>query len=191
MDEVTALVVGAAEGDDRSWAGLVDRYSSLLWAIARNHRLSTNDAADVVQTVWLKLAEHLHRIVDPRSLPGWLSTTTRRECTRVARVGKREEPRDTGPWMERADGARPPDPVHEVAVAERDLALWEALGELDPRCSTLLRVLCAEPPLTYDEVSQALDIPVGSIGPTRGRCLDKLRRGIVARGITEDALRSV
>lgn len=191
MDDVTALVVGASDGDEKAWKALVDRYSSLLWGIARGHRLSTAEAADVVQTVWLRLVEHLDRIADPRGLPGWLSTTTRRECQRVARLAAREQPRLDGQWMEDADTSRPADPEQAALVEDRDAAVWEALDELDPRCRTLLRALSCDPPLSYEEISQVMDFPIGSIGPTRGRCLDKLRRGIVARGITHDALRSV
>lgn len=191
MDDVTALVTGALDGDEAAWSGLVDRYAGLVWVIARSHRLDRTHAADVAQTVWLKLVEHLDRIDDPRRLPGWLSTTTRRECLRVLRLGRREEPCAEGGWMEDAPVARLPQPEAEVLAGERDAALWRALDELEEPCRTLLRVMAADPPPTYEEIAQVMDMRVGSIGPTRGRCLEKLRKVMELDGISDDVLRSV
>jgi len=165
------LVAEAAAGDPQAWAGLVDRYTSLLWSVARAFRLSEADAADVVQTTWLRLVEHLDRVEDPDRLPGWLATTVRRECLRLVRQAGHEsyvplaEVADDGPGLD----AR-------LLKAERDAMLWQAFDQLDDFCRQLLRVLMADPPPAYAAVAAALDIPVGSIGPTRGRCLSKLRR---------------
>lgn len=191
MDDVTALVAEALDGDKQAWEALVDRYSGLVWGIARSHRLSQGDAADVVQTVWLRLVEHLGRITDPRRLPGWLATTTRRECQRLFKSAGRERPSADGTWTERATGGHMPEPEAEVVTAARDAALWTALGDLDEPCRTLLRVLVSDPPPSYEEVAEALGMRMGSIGPTRGRCLEKLRKAIASRGITEDTLRSI
>lgn len=167
------LFAGVQAGDQAAWDALVDRFSSLLWGVARGHRLDTATAGDVVQTTWLKLVENLDRIREPAALPGWLSTTARRECLRVLRLQGRAQPTDTDDLlMVEADD----DPVDAgVLTEERDRRLWAAFERLGDRCRRLLRALMADPPPAYEEVSEALDMPVGSIGPTRGRCLDKLR----------------
>lgn len=165
------LVAAAIAGDQDAWAALVDRYTNLLWSIARSYRLPEADAADVVQTTWLRLVEHLDRVDDPEKLAGWLATTVRRECLRVVRLSGREaysvlpDIPDAGPALDAV-----------LLADERDAALWSALGQLDDFCRRLLRVLMADPPPAYAEVSAALDIAIGSIGPTRARCLAKLRR---------------
>lgn len=170
-DTTRQLVTAAAAGDQEAWSALVERYSSLLWSVARSYRLPEADAADVVQTTWLRLVEHLDRIADPDRLPGWLATTVRRECMRLVRragheaFGALADTADDGPALDAA-----------LLKDERDAALWQALGQLDGLCRQLLRVLMADPPPAYADVSAALDIPVGSIGPTRARCLAKLRR---------------
>lgn len=178
-DATTArLVAAAADGDDASWDELVAAFNGMLWAIARSFRLDTADAGDAVQTTWLRLVENLGRIEDPRRLPGWLATTVRRECLRILRLSGREVP-GAADWSDVLVADTPP--VDSALLAqERDAALWRALGALGDRCRQLLRVLMATPPPSYAMVSAALDIPVGSIGPSRGRCLDQLRR-IAAR----------
>jgi RNA polymerase sigma factor (sigma-70 family) len=178
------LVAAAAAGDQQAWDALVDRYTSLLWSVARSYRLSAPDAADVVQTTWLRLVEHLGQIADPDRLPGWLATSARRECLRLLRRADRDGVPYT-PLLDMPDDA--PELDAGLLRDERDAALWSALALLDDYCQQLLRVLIADPPPTYAEVSAALGIPVGSIGPTRARCLSKLRR--LAR-ISEPAGRS-
>lgn len=160
-------------GDQAAWDALVDRFSSLLWAIARGHRLDMATAGDVVQTVWLRLVENLDRIREPAALPGWLSITTKRECLRVLRQSGRAQPTDTDDLvMVEADV----DPVDTgLLVEERDQGLWAAFERLGERCRRLLRILMADPAPSYEEASEALDMPIGSIGPTRGRCLERLR----------------
>lgn len=167
------LFAGVQEGDQTAWDALVDRFSSLLWGVARGHRLDTATAGDVVQTTWLRLVENLDRIREPKALPGWLSTTARRECLRLLRMEGRTQPTDTDDLVViESDG----EPVDEgVLIEERDRHLWRAFERLGDRCRRLLRVLMADPQPAYEDVSEALDMPVGSIGPTRGRCLDKLR----------------
>lgn len=167
------LVARVRDGDPAAWDQLVQRFASLLWGIARGHRLDTATAGDVVQTVWLRLVENLDTIREPAALPGWLSVTTRRECLRVLRTHGRTQPTEDEDLVAVPADDDPVD-LH-VLTEERDRALWAAFDRLGERCRLLLRVLMADPPPSYDEVSQALDMPIGSIGPTRGRCLDRLR----------------
>ncbi|MGX7826203.1 RNA polymerase sigma factor [Actinokineospora sp. 24-640] len=177
--DVRALLASAAAGDQAAWDALVERYTGLLWSIARGYGFGAADAADAVQMTWLRLVERLDSIVDPERLPAWLSTTVRRECLQLLRRTRREPPR--GVFDPTAEPVDPTAPVDDVLLrAERDTALWRALATLSERCQRLLRVLMASPPPAYAEVSAALDIPVGSIGPTRQRCLTQLRAVVLA-----------
>ena len=150
---------------------MIDRYTSLLWSVARSFRLSESDAADVVQTTWLRLVEHLDRVDDPDRLPGWLATTVRRECLRLVRRAAHES---YAPIADVADDS--PGVDAGVLKDERDAALWLALAQIDESCRQLLRVLMADPPPAYATVAEVLQLPIGSIGPTRARCLSKLRQ---------------
>jgi len=177
---VARLVAAAADGDQVAWDSLVTRYAGLVWSIARSHRLGPSDAADVSQTVWLRLVEHLRSLRDPEHVGGWLATTTRHECLRVIRRAGRELP------DEDAAGELPvsPDQSPEWLVLsdESRRLVWLALGRLSPRCQTLLRVISESPDVSYAEIAAALDMPIGSIGPTRMRCLEHLRRQLVDDG---------
>jgi RNA polymerase sigma factor (sigma-70 family) len=177
-----ALLAQAAGGDQRAWNALVEQHSRLLWAIARSYRLDQADAADVVQTAWLRLVEHLDRIEEPARLVGWLVTTTRRECLRVLRRAGRERlfPADDGALDMLDEAAEPLDAA--LITDERDAELWRAFARLPERCQQLLRIAVAAPQ-AYDEVSAALDMPVGSIGPTRARCLARLRSLLDGTGL--------
>lgn len=177
------LVRAAAGGDQSAWDELVRRYAALVWSVARAHRLDATDAADVSQTTWLRLVEHLGRLREPEHLGGWLVTTARRECLRVlARTG-RELPDDTA-GVDRA-GPAEDSPEGHLLTDERRRLLWQALQLLPPRCQTLLRTLAGSPDASYADVSAALGMPVGSIGPTRMRCLDQLRRHLAAPEMAE------
>ena len=167
-----SLLARAAQGDQRAWDTLVDQHTTLLYAVARSFRLDAADAGDVVQTTWLRLVEHLDRIEDPTRLVGWLVTTARREALRVLRRGGRERPAVDDSVIDRADDAEPVDAA--LLTDERNRALWTAYRQLSERCRQLLRVAVWEP-RAYDEISVALGMPVGSIGPTRRRCLTRLR----------------
>ncbi|MGH3665742.1 MAG: RNA polymerase sigma factor [Egibacteraceae bacterium] len=183
MEQIVELVRAAAGGDQPSWDVLVGRYSGLLWAVARGHRLSNADAADVVQTTWLRCVEHLGGLRDPERLGAWLATTARRECLRVLRQSGRAIPTDDDHTLDPLDPAEP-TPEDRVVRADRDRLLWAAVDALGDRCRLLLRVLMADPPPAYDEVGAALQMPIGSIGPTRARCLDRLRRSAGLQAVT-------
>lgn len=167
------LVAAAVAGDQQAWDALVERYTSLLWSVARSYRLPASDAADVVQTTWLRLVEHLDQIKDPDRLPGWLATTARRECLRLLHRADRES-RSSNALVDVPDDS--PELDAGLLNDERDAELWRALGRMDEFCQRLLRVLIADPPPTYAEISAVLGIKIGSIGPTRARCLSKLRQ---------------
>lgn len=168
-----SLLARAAQGDQRAWDELVTEHNRLLWAVARSFRLDAADANDVVQTTWLRLVEHLDRIEDPRRLVGWLVTTARHEALRVLRRAGRERPAGEDGLLERADDGPPVDAA--LLLDERDRALWQAFERLDDRCQQLLRVAVTQPQ-AYGEISEALKMPIGSIGPTRRRCLTNLQK---------------
>jgi RNA polymerase sigma factor (sigma-70 family) len=177
---VDELVVAAAAGDAAAWNSIVDRFSSLVWSICMRCRLSRADAADVSQNVWLRLTEHLDTIREPAALPGWLATTTRRECLRTIRANKGEilSPME----IDIADDAERTDPGRSVLQAERQDALLAALAELPDHARALLLLLMEDPPRPYREISEQLGIPIGSIGPTRARHLQRLRQSPALAG---------
>jgi RNA polymerase sigma factor (sigma-70 family) len=171
------LLARASSGDQQAWREMVGRYANLVWSVARSHRLEQADAADVCQTTWLRLAEHLHTVREPSRLPGWLATTARRESLRVI-AGRRRETPGSMPDESEPDPGAGPETI--VLTEDRDSRLWQAFSEISQRCQQLLRILVSTPELSYAEVGDVLGIPVGSIGPTRGRCLDSLRRKLSA-----------
>jgi len=173
---VASLVGRARDGDKAAWDAIVDRYSPLIWAICRRYRLDRPDADDVGQSVWLRLVDQLAVIRDPAALPGWLATTTRRECGRVLSAARKREVLGYGQDVAEIPDAHPGEAELEVLMAERNAALREAFYQLPPRCQELIGLLLADPPVPYAEISSKLGIPMGSIGPTRSRCLDRLRR---------------
>lgn len=187
---VAALVRAASGGDAAAWRALVARFSGLIWSVVRAYRLSNADAADVFQTTWLRLAEYLDRIDNPARVGAWLATTARRESLRVARASARTIPLGELSLTEigEADDQSPERALLEreqqVQEVQRARLVWAEFHQLSDRCQQLLRVLMAVPPPSYVEVAAALDMPVGSIGPTRGRCLRQLREKLARRGIT-------
>jgi RNA polymerase sigma factor (sigma-70 family) len=176
---VVALVARARAGDEQAWGELVERYTPLLWSICRRRELSPADAEEVNQRVWMRLVEHLPRLREPAALAGWLVTTTERECVRFLR-GARQRARselagdagilevaaeETGTAVDRA-----------ILEAELHEALRLAFRQLPLACQRLLKLVLQDPPLSYSEISDILEMKVGSIGPTRQRCLERLRR---------------
>jgi len=170
--DLAQLIQAASEGDERAWSVLVDQFESLVWATARSHRLSQAEAADVAQTTWLRLVEHLDRIRDPERLGGWLATTARHECLRHIRLRAREV---LSSEIDVFESPADDSPELGLLIGERDSALWRAFARLSERCQALLRLLASQDEPGYDEIGIALDMPIGSIGPTRMRCLEKLR----------------
>jgi RNA polymerase sigma factor (sigma-70 family) len=175
--DLAELVEGVRSGDPAAWEALTGRYTNLLWFIARGMRLNSEDAADAIQTTWLRLVERIDSVRQPAGIGGWLATTMRHECLAVLRRRARLVVSET--WDDLPDDA---DPLDDGLLRdEQDSALWRAFRSLNSRCQLLLRVLMADPTPSYAEVAAALDMPVGSIGPTRQRCLTALR-GIMSSG---------
>ena len=172
---VTALVTRAANGDQRAWNALVERYAPLIWSICRQYQLDGADA-DVGQAVWLQFLDHLGELREPAAVAGWLAATTRRECAR-ARCAARE-PQAAGHMLdaESTPDVQTPTAEQELLAAERDAALREAFTRLPYSCQQLIARLTGDQPLSYAQISAQLGIPAGSIGPRRGRCLGRLRR---------------
>lgn len=177
---VTELVVAALDGDERAWTIIVERYGSLIAAIAHLHRLDPQEVADVSQTVWLKLLENLASLREPKALAGWLRTTARNECIRALRIRRKQVPLD-----ESVPTTDPPVEA-DLLAAERRLLLREAFAQLSDGCRRLLSALMEDPPPSYAAVGERLGLPTGSIGPTRARCLEKLRRSSALRGLARD-----
>jgi RNA polymerase sigma factor (sigma-70 family) len=172
---VVALVTRASGGDQGAWHELVDRYGPLVYTICTRYRLSNPDIEDVGQNVWLLLVEQLGKLREPAALPGWLATTTARECLRVVTAASKAERLGTG----LDDSVIFVDDAvidEELLVAERNAALRAAFAELPPRCQQLLAMLLSDPPHSYADIHRELGIPMGSIGPQRARCLERMRR---------------
>jgi RNA polymerase sigma factor (sigma-70 family) len=179
---VATLVRRARNGDELAWDALVERYAPLIWSLCRRYQLDRAATGDVGQSVWLRLADQLGKTRDPAALPGWLATTTRRECDRILHTA--QAPRAARHAL---DAENIPDDQaetieQELLAAERHAALREAFVHLPPRSQQLIALLIEDPPLSYAQISARLGIPIGSIGPNRRRCLDKLRHhpGIAA-----------
>jgi RNA polymerase sigma factor (sigma-70 family) len=173
---VIALVARVGDGDQEAWDELIERYAPLVWSICGRYQLSRPDIDDVGQSVWLLLVEQIGNLRQPAALPGWLATTTKRECLRVLRAARRHDRSGLPP-----EDQIPPDGTdstieQEIIKAERDAALRAAFAELPPACHELLSMLISDPAPAYAEVSARLGMAVGSIGPTRARCLERLRR---------------
>jgi len=181
-EQVTTLVNAAAAGDQQAWNSLVQGFGPMIWSIALAHRLREADAVDVAQATWLALLEHLAELRDPARVGAWLATTARRECLRVLRGRERRVLYgDDSPEHESSD----PGPADMLLLSERDAALWRSFARLRPSDQALLRMLMADPRPGYEEIAAALDMPIGSIGPTRQRALARLREQLdIERALT-------
>lgn len=167
------LLEAARAGDKSSLGELVDELTPLLWQVARAQGLDRDTASDIVQTAWLKLLGSLREIRSPMALTSWLITVTRREAWRVRNNGRMEMPAKDVLFAELPDLG--PTPEEQRVALERRGQLWGAVAQLSERCQQLLRIIAFTRRPDYDVVSVALGMPRGSIGPTRGRCLAKLR----------------
>jgi len=181
MDMESDLIRGILSGDEAAWSALVRQYAPLVWAVARRHRLSRADAADASQNTWIAVARRLPTLRRPDRLAGWIATTARRECLKIRAAGGREIPAD------HVD-AEPVDagPEPSVLRSARDRLLWQAFAALPGRCRDLLWLLAQAPELTYAQLGRALGIKVNSVGQTRGRCLDLLRRRLAVLDVREE-----
>jgi RNA polymerase sigma factor (sigma-70 family) len=173
---VAGLVTRAHNGDQQAWDALVKRYAPLVWSICRRYQLGNADTEDVSQNVWLRLVDQLGSLREPAAIPGWLATTTQRECARALRAARSPRAAALGSEIENIPDADIEIAEQELLIAERHAALREAFSHLPPRCQQLIALLIEDPSVPYAQISARLGIPVGGIGPSRRRCLDRLRR---------------
>ncbi|HKA12155.1 MAG TPA: sigma-70 family RNA polymerase sigma factor [Candidatus Dormibacteraeota bacterium] len=172
--DIAQLVRRAAEGDRWAWERLVDQYARLIWAMTRDFKLVESDAADVFQATWLRLLEHIDRLEHPARVGSWLAATARHECLRS--VAARKKVMLVHDDVTLKDGvAHEPEIDERLLSEERAQAVRDALSRLPWRWRRLVEMLMADPPVPYTVISDQLGLPVGSIGPTRGRCLERLR----------------
>jgi RNA polymerase sigma factor (sigma-70 family) len=172
--DIARLVKHAGAGDPRAWERLIDKYGRLIWSITREFKLFESDAADVFQTTWTRLIEHIDRLERPGRVGAWLAATARNECLRCLASHKRLvlAHEDLMLNVPAEHGAE----IDEGLLAqERAEVVRAAMAHLPRRWQRLLELLMADPPASYAEISDELGLPVGSIGPTRGRCLARLR----------------
>jgi RNA polymerase sigma factor (sigma-70 family) len=188
---VSALVTRVGEGDQEAWNEIIERYAPLVWSICRRFQLDRQDIDDVGQSVWLLLVEHIGSLRDAAALPGWLATTTRHECLRVLRAGRRQDYAGLPPEEQMPGDLAAANVEQELIAAERNAALRAALAELPDRCRELVSMLISDPPPAYAEISAALGIAVGSIGPIRARCLARLRRSPHLAGYVSDGVQDL
>ena len=172
--DIAGLVRGAAEGDRQAWERLVDQYARLIWSITAEFKLIDSDAADVAQTTWLRLLEHIDRIEYPDRVGSWLAATARNECLRSLAARKRVVLSQDGAELDSVL-THAPEIDERLLADERAQVVRDALSRLPRRWQRLLEMLMADPPVPYTEISDQLGLPIGSIGPTRGRCLARLR----------------
>lgn len=168
-----ALVQATRDGDAAAWKTLVERHEHVIRAVCRAHRLTAADADDVTQTTWLRALEHVHRVKDPERITAWLATVARHECLRVLRHRARVRPCEDETLERRPDLAPAPDAG--LIAAERRAAVRRAVTTLPERDRVLLGMLYSEAEPSYAEIGRVLCMPIGSIGPTRGRMLERLR----------------
>ncbi|NYH78734.1 RNA polymerase sigma factor (sigma-70 family) [Actinopolyspora biskrensis] len=178
------LLRRVAFGDERAWRDLVDRNGDVVWGAVRAYSATRADAEDAWQATWLSLAENLHRLRDAEALSGWLVTTARRESLRLARTRRRESPAGVdGVLAEIVDDSG--DPEGDALRSVLTTRLAQAFSQLSGRCQQLLRVMAVAPEASYEQISAALGMARGSIGPKKQRCLRALRERMSDQGSTE------
>jgi RNA polymerase sigma factor (sigma-70 family) len=180
--ELERTVMAAAAGDRAALSALVERFAARVRAVARAHRLSVHDVEDVAQTTWLRLLEHVETVRNPNAVGAWLETTARRESLRTLKATRRERPTDNDLVL---DAPAPPVDEQRLATAERRVAVAAAVEQLSGRQRDLLSMLFADPEPSYVEISRALGMPIGSIGPTRARSLARLRENHELRDLAD------
>jgi RNA polymerase sigma factor (sigma-70 family) len=180
--DLEEVVRAAIAGDGAAWAALVERFTGRIRAVTHAHRLSQHDAEDVVQSTWLRLLEHIAGVRAPRAVGAWLATTASRESLRAVQTARRQEPTEHD--LLDTEVVEPVN-ADRLAAAERRSTVAGALRKLSARDAALLGMMFAEPAPSYAEISAALDMPVGSIGPTRQRSMARLRRDRDLRRLAE------
>jgi RNA polymerase sigma factor (sigma-70 family) len=190
--DLGALVRAAADDEPRAWEALVTRFTPRIRSIARRHYLSPADQDEVLQRTWMRLLEHIDGLVMPAAIGGWLATTARNESLAILRSKRRELPMDEVPSADHRDTPDPTDVIvaEQLEMAARTKVLRNALNQIDGRKRALLELLLDEAPTSYAEISRALKMPVGSIGPTRARTLARLRRDPQIASLLDDAVQS-
>jgi RNA polymerase sigma factor (sigma-70 family) len=166
---LTELVERARDGDEDAWRTLVARVKNLVWKTVNGFRLGRGDAEDAFAATFFRLAEHIDTIREPERLPGWVATTARNESLAIIKRNRRALALDP------TDISTPGDYAERIVDSELKQAIHESFKQLSEACQQLLRLLTADPPVSYEEVSAVLDMPMGSIGPNRQRCLERLR----------------
>jgi RNA polymerase sigma factor (sigma-70 family) len=180
---VAALVAAASRDDQRAWQELVSRFNGMIAAVGRRHGLSPADVSELQQTTWLRLVENLQRIRQPERIGGWLATTARRESLLLLRRAARYTA-GADQMLANMPSLDVPDPDAGPLAEEREAAVRAAWTKLKPRCREMLSLLTKDDAMPYKDLARLLNIPVGSIGPTRGRCLEHLRRLVEEEGLT-------
>lgn len=175
--DLPQLVKRCQKGDTDAWGELVDRFADFVYSVARRHRLGTEEAEDVFQTTFQALYAAINQIDNPNALPKWLGVTASRSCQRIIRlrgnsVSLQTEAADLTELLASEDVS-----AEEASMQACDaLTLRESLVKLGGRCKKLLESLYFVEDATYQQISEDIGIPLGAIGPTRARCLDKLRK---------------
>lgn len=196
----TELLGAARKGDEEAWEQIIDRYQSLINSISRRHQMASDDAHDVSQYVWMQLVNHIDNLRDTRALPGWISATTTHRCYEILRTCKRSvsvDPLATGLFDLITITAKKTESEGRCGVdddllrAEQHQAVREGLSELTQTQQQLLLLLVADPPVPYCEISRRMNLPIGSIGPTRARLLTKLGKSRAVQQLVEDPQRKV
>ena len=180
---LATLVARAREGDSAAWETIVGRYERLVWSVLRGLGLRRADAEDVAQTTWFRLVDQLDRLREPEAIGSWLAMTARREGINVLRRSARQIP-----VADFDDQSEPTalEPGERLFRTEEQRSVRQALAAISERCQQLLRLWSLDPRPSYDEISAAMGgMPMGSIGPTRGRCLEQLRSELAVLGINE------
>jgi RNA polymerase sigma factor (sigma-70 family) len=179
QDSLTVLVQHAVSGDDMAWRHIVRSYTPLLTSVCRRYGLTRTDSDDIAGRVWLHLVLHISRLREPAALPGWLKTTTRRECRDMLERRRNDFPLEDLDVVDSSATAEA-----RLLAEERWRMLRQAIGELTGEERKLLAMLFSDPPTPYARISAELGMPVGSIGPTRQRILKRLRQAYVRSGYT-------
>ncbi len=180
---VPTLVQEAKDGNPEAWEELVARFGGMIAATGRRFRLTPADVAELQQTTWLRLVENIHRVEQPERVGGWLATTARRESLLLVRRAAKYYSGDDQMLANMADGSLPEPDARPIA-GEREAVVHAAWRRLKPRCQELLSLVVTDDPIGYRNLAALLQMPVGSIGPTRARCLEHLRRLVAEEGLT-------